>query len=174
MEAISKTTPMSSKETMVKMVLDRWYALIRNCDNFLSAITDEQLQKEIAPNRNRGIYLLGHLTAVHDDMLPLLNFGDKMYPELSEIFLKSPDKTIAEIPSAEELRASWSKINDVLSQQFDSLQADEWFEKHTSVSAEDFIMEPHRNKLNIVITRTSHLSYHLGQLILLKPSGLSD
>lgn len=160
---------MNSNETMVKMVLDRWYAQIKNCDNFLSSITDEQLQKEIAPNKNRGIYLLGHLIAVHDDMLPLLNFGDKMYPELSETFVKSPDKSIAEIPSAEELRASWSKMNDVLSQKFNSLQPDEWFEKHNAVSAEDFIKEPHRNKLNIIITRTSHLSYHLGQLILIKP-----
>ena len=33
---------------------------------------------------------------------------------------------------------------------------------------EDFIKEPHRNKLNIILTRTTHLSYHTGQLALLK------
>jgi hypothetical protein len=48
------------------------------------------------------------------------------------------------------------------------LKPEEWFEKHTAVSAEDFINEPHRNKLNIIITRTSHLNYHTGQLVLLK------
>ncbi len=37
-----------------------------------------------------------------------------------------------------------------------------------TVSDEDFEKEPHRNKLNIIVTRTSHLSYHTGQLILLK------
>ena len=159
---------MNSNQIMVKMVLDRWYAQIKNFDATLSSISDEQLQKEIAPNKNRGIYLLGHLTAVHDDMLPILNFGDKLYPELHEIFVKSPDKSIIEIPSAKELRASWSKLNEVLTQNFDSLQPDEWFQKHNSVSAGDFIKEPHRNKLNIIITRTNHLSYHLGQLILIK------
>ena len=68
--------------------------------------------------------MLGHLTAVHDDMLPLLNFGNKLFPELNEPFLKSPDKSGLEIPSAKELRASWSKLNDVLTQKFDSLQPD--------------------------------------------------
>jgi NADP-dependent 3-hydroxy acid dehydrogenase YdfG len=55
-----------------------------------------------------------------------------------------------------------------LTPKLESLSADEWFEKHNSVSAEDFIKEPHRNKPNIIITRTTHLAYHIGQLILLK------
>jgi hypothetical protein len=49
-----------------------------------------------------------------------------------------------------------------------ALTPDEWFQKHTAVTSEDFAKEPHRNRLNIVVTRTSHLSYHLGQLVLLK------
>jgi hypothetical protein len=159
---------MNSNQIMVKMVFDRWYALIKNFDTALNSLTDEQLQQEIAPGRNRGIYLLGHLIAVHDDMLSLLNFGDKLYPELYETFIKSPDKSISEIPSAKELRASWSKQVEILTQKFDSLQPDEWFQKHNVVSAEDFIKEPHRNKLNIILTRTSHLSYHLGQFVLIK------
>jgi hypothetical protein len=51
---------------------------------------------------------------------------------------------------------------------FDSLKAEEWLEKHTAVSEEDFKQEPHRNKLNIIVTRTTHLTYHTGQLALLK------
>ncbi len=159
---------METKQVMVKMILDRWNALTKNCDTILNAVTDEQLQKEIAPGKNRGIYLLGHLIAVHDDMLPLLSLGDKQYPDLYEPFLKSPDKSGAVVPSAKELRDIWSKQSEFLAQKFSSLQPDEWFEKHSSVSAEDFANEPHRNKLNILVTRTSHLSYHLGQLVLLK------
>jgi len=150
------------------MVLDRWYALVKNCNTIFASITDEQLQKEIAPGKNRGIYLLGHLIAVHDDMITLLDLGDKLYPALNEPFLKSPDKTIAEIPAAKELRACWHKQNDLLAQYFERLQPAEWFEKHSAVYPEDFIKEPHRNKLNILITRTSHLAYHNGQLVLLK------
>lgn len=150
------------------MVLDRWYSLIKTGDTLLDSITDEQLQKDIVPNKNRGIYLLGHLIAVHDEMMPLLNFGDKLYPELYEPFLKSPDRSINEIPSAKELRACWTKHNEVLKQKFDSLQPDEWFLKHNAISTDDFEKEPHRNKLNVLLTRTTHLSYHLGQIALLK------
>ena len=159
---------MKTDQTMVKMVLDRWYSLIKTCDTILASITDEQLQKEVSPNKNRGIYLLGHLIAVHDEMISILNIGDKLYPGLYEPFLKSPDKTVSEIPSAKELRASWSKQNEFITQKFNSLQPGEWFLKHNSVSAEDFIKEPHRNKLNVLLTRTTHLSYHVGQLVLLK------
>ena len=158
----------NATETMIKMVLDRWFALIKNFDTVLDLITDDQLQKEVSPNKNRGIYLLGHLTAVHDDMLPLLNLGDKLYPSLSEPFIKSPDKAISELPPAKELRASWSNVNKVLAEKFSTVKPNEWFQKHNSVSAEDFIKEPHRNRLNVIITRTTHLSYHLGQFILLK------
>ena len=159
---------MKTEQLIVKMTFDRWNAQIKNFTTALDSLTDEQLQKEIAPNKNRGIYLLGHLIAVHDDMIQLLDFGDKLFPELNETFIKSPDKALKEIPSAKELRGYWTKQNEVLNEKFAVMQAEDWFKKHTAVSEEDFIKEPHRNKLNIIITRTSHLSYHLGQFILLK------
>ena len=159
---------MTTTETIVKMIFDRWYASIKNCDTLLNSFTDEQLQKEIAPDKNRGIYLLGHLIAVHDDMIILLDMGEKLYPELHKTFIDSPDKAIAEIPSATELRNYWSKQCEVMKQKFENLKPEEWFEKHTAVSAEDFAKEPHRNKLNIILTRTTHLQYHIGQLVLLK------
>jgi hypothetical protein len=152
----------------VKMVLDRWYASIENCDTLLSSLTDETLQKEIASGKNRGIYLLGHLIAVHDDLIILLDMGNKLYPELNEPFIKSPDKTVEKLPTASELRTFWTKQSEAIKQKCDNLKPEEWFEKHTAVTAEDFATEPHRNKLNIIITRTSHLQYHLGQLRLLK------
>ncbi len=159
---------MDANQIITKMLLDRWNSALASCDTLLNSLTDDQLQKEIAPNKNRGIYLLGHLIAVHDDMLILLDMGDKLYPDLAKIFVGTPDRSVAEIPSVQELRASWSKQCEVLKQKFTSLQPEEWFEKHTVVSAEDFIKEPHRNKLNILLTRTTHLTYHTGQLVLLK------
>jgi hypothetical protein len=153
--------------TMVKMVIDRWNASLKNWDTLLHSLTDEQLQKEIAPGRNRGVYLLGHLIAVHDEMLVLLGMS-KLYPELHEPFIKSADKATAQIPSATELRSFWTKQCEAFQQKFDGMKPQDWFEKHSAVSAEDFAKEPHRNKLNIIITRTSHLQYHLGQLVLLK------
>jgi hypothetical protein len=159
---------MTTTDTILKMVFDRWNGSIKNWDAILNNLTDETLQKEIAPGKNRGIYLLGHLIAVHDEMLKLLDMGEKFYPELYEPFIKSPDKATTQIPTAAELRSFWTKQCDMLKQKFESLKPEEWFEKHTAVSTEDFINEPHRNKLNIIITRTSHLNYHTGQLVLLK------
>jgi len=159
---------MNSNQTLIKMVFDRWNASLDRFNTLLNSLTDEQLLKEIAPGKNRGIYLLGHLIAVHDDMVILLNMGDKLYPGLHKAFIESPDKSVTEIPAAKELRASWSNQCEVMKQLFEKLQPGQWFEKHTAVSAEDFIKEPHRNKLNIILTRTTHLNYHTGQFVLLK------
>jgi len=159
---------MTTTQTMIKMTFDRWNQLIKSFDETLQSFTDEQLQRKISPGKNRGIYLLGHLTAVHDSMMPLLDFGDKLYPELYEPFITSPDKSVTDIPSAADLRTKWNNINTVLSQHFTKMQPEDWFAKHTAVTEEEFVNEPHRNKLNIIITRTTHLAYHQGQFILLK------
>jgi hypothetical protein len=158
---------MNTTETIIKMVFDRWYASIKNVDTLLANLSDEQLQKEIAPSKNRGTYLLGHLIAVHDDMLILLDMGNKLYPNLHKPFIESPDKAVAQLPTAQELRTFWTKQCEVMKQKFELAKTEEWLQKHTAVSAEDFAKEPHRNKLNIIITRTTHLAYHTGQLVLL-------
>ncbi|MBK9636816.1 MAG: DinB family protein [Bacteroidetes bacterium] len=159
---------MATKEIMAKMILDRWNASIKNFDDLLNTLSDEQLQREIGPNKNRGIYLLGHLIAVHDLMIPLLDMGQAMYPNLHKPFVELADKAAEKIPSAKELREHWIKQRELLKQKFDHLKPEDWFEKHTAVSDEDFIKEPHRNKLNVILTRTTHLQYHIGQVVILK------
>ena len=157
-----------TKEIFVKMTLDSWNARVQQADKLLASLSDEQLLKEIAPGKNRGVYLLGHLTAVHDSMMTLLNLGEPLYPSLFKPFVESPDKAVGGIPSTAELRTYWTNVNTVLTSHFSAMTADDWYKKHNSVSEEDFIKEPHRNRLNIVLTRTNHFSYHMGQLALLK------
>lgn len=157
-----------TNELFVKMTLDRWNASLRSCDSILARLSDNELHQAVAPGKNRGIYLLGHLIAVHDDMIVLLDLGEKIYPELFEPCLKMPDRADAKIPDADVLRNAWIHQCAALDILFNKFTAEQWFEKHSAVTAEDFLNEPHRNKLNIVITRTSHLQYHLGQLRLLK------
>jgi hypothetical protein len=158
----------NEKEIAVKVVLDSWNSRIKQADEMFGKLTDEQLQTEIAPGRNRAIYLLGHLTAVHDHMLPLLEFEKAAYPQFDEPFLTKPDKAVAELPSAKELRAAWKATNEKLASHYAKLKTDDWFTRHTSVSPEDFVKEPHRNKLNLVLGRTGHLASHIGQLALIK------
>ena len=47
------------------------------------------------------------------------------------------------------------------------LPADEWFTRHANITEADFPKEPHRNRLNVLLSRTTHLSNHRGQLTLL-------
>ena len=159
---------MEQQQLFVTMAIQGWESYIRRTDQLFAGLTDEQLLKEIAPGKNRGIYLLGHLTAVHDRMLPMLGLGEPLYPQLEKPFLSTPDKSGLAFPSSQELRQYWSESNRKLAEGFAALTPHEWFQRHTAVSAEDFAKEPHRNKLNLILNRTGHLSYHLGQLVLLK------
>lgn len=157
-----------TNQLIVKMVLDGWNAQVQNANKLFNELSDTQFQNEIAPGRNRGIYLLGHLIVVNDKMLPLLGFGPQLLPQLDEVFLSKPDKSVGEIPKVDELKKQWNTSVTELSKHFNSLNTEEWFTKHTAVSEEDFKKEPHRNKLNVIMSRTGHLTYHLGQLNLLK------
>ena len=153
---------------VINMNLNAWHTQIKWVDNIFNALSDEQLQNEVAPGRNSGVYLLGHLIAVHDRMLPLLGFEQQMYPQLDDIFLNSPDKSGKEVPATSDLRNYWNTVNTALATHFASLTPAEWLEKHAAVSAEDFAKEPHRNRLNVLISRTNHLASHYGQLLFLK------
>ena len=154
----------ADKNIFIKMVLDAWETHQSRFNKLLDSLTEEQLLMETAPGRNRGIYLAGHLIAVNDGMLPLLGFGEKLYPQLEEVFLIKPDGVEIEMPTIAQLKEYRTAINEKLSSGMSQLQPADWFSKHSSISEEDFAKEPHRNKLNIVINRTNHLSYHLGQM----------
>ena len=154
----------AGQQLFIKMTQDAWQTYNKRFDKLVDSLTDEQLSADTAPGRNSGIYLLGHLLAVHDGMLPLLGLGEKLYPQLDEIFLSNPDKSGREMPSVDELKKYRTAINGRLASEVASLQPADWFTKHNAVSEEAFAKEPHRNKLNILINRTNHLSYHLGQL----------
>lgn len=165
---LTKTTIVEIKQLLVKSVLDAWNSRIEAANKLIDALSDEDLQKEVSPGRNRGLYLLGHLALVHDKMLPLLNFEEQHFAHLEDTFLYKPDKSVADMPSIKEIRTIWNSVNSKLATYYAKLSADEWFEKHSSVSAEDFAKEPHRNRLNVVIGRTNHMQYHIGQIALLK------
>src|SRR3954469_17409113 len=115
---------------IVKSVLDAWNSRIEAANKIIDSLTDEDLQKEVAPGRNRGIYLLGHLALVNDKMLPLLNFEPQHYAHLEDAFLNKPDKS-TDLPSAKEVRAVWKDVNSKLAAHCAKLSADEWFEKHS-------------------------------------------
>lgn len=153
---------------VIRMVLDAWHQYIRRTDDLFNQLSDDQLLRQVANGRNTGVYLLGHLAAVHDRMIPLLGFGEAGWDKLYKDFLELPDGEQTRKYDLAELRSAWTDTNNKLSAYFKTLAPEQWFERHTSVSAEDFSREPHRNKLNVIINRTNHLAEHYGQLIFLK------
>lgn len=157
----------ASQDFFINMVLTAWNSQLKRITKLLDGLSDEQFGADIAPGRNSGTYILGHLTAVNDYLFPILGLGERLYPELEAVFLINPDKSGLVKPSVIELLIYWLKVSQQLTARFDELSTENWFSSHMTISEDDFIREPHRNKLNIVINRTNHLSYHVGQLVLL-------
>lgn len=158
----------TTQSTFVKMALDAWHSHNKRVTDLVESLSDEQLKQDTAQGRNSGAYLLGHLTAVNDALIPLLGFGEKMYPDMEDVFLRNPDHSGLEQPHVAELKSRWNAVNSKLNAHISKMQPEEWFTKHATISAEDFAKEPHRNKLNVIMGRTNHQGYHLGQMNYLK------
>jgi DinB superfamily len=156
---------MAAENAAVGVVLSQWKQVLGQVDKTLSPFGDEELQREVAPGRNRLYYLLGHLTAVHDRLFTLLRVGERLHSELDEAFIVKADKTDLddEVPAG-ELRAAWREVNEKLTAAMEKLSPAEWLERHGSVSPEDFAKEPQRNRLAVLLSRTSHAAMHEGQM----------
>lgn len=156
---------MANEQAFVTAALNSWNSNLKAIDAYFAGKSDAQLHDEIAPGKNRLVYLMGHLAAVHDRMIPLLGLGERLHPELDELFLSAKDRE-EEIPTMADLRKVWSEINSALTSAMMALPAGDWLNRHTAVSEEDFAKEPHRNRYSVLLSRTSHLWYHYGQLVL--------
>jgi DinB superfamily len=157
---------MENEVSYVALGLKTWNAQIDRANKLFADLSSEEILREIAPGRNRLLYLWGHLTAVHDAMLPLLSLGERLHPEFDVAFVSNPDKSRADIPSHEQVRRAWNVVNAELRNGFEKMSASDWVQKHSAVSEEDFAKDVSRNRFAILLSRTNHLSYHLGQAIL--------
>lgn len=151
----------------IELALHTWASNVSRTRRLWDSLTDEQLLRQIAPGKNRGIYLLGHLIAYHDAFGTLLGLAERTYPELDAVFLHSSDQADQPAPALSELKVAWDIVHQRLADQMAQLSPDDWFGPHTAVTPEEFAQQPHRNKFNVLLSRTNHLSYHLGQLRLL-------
>ena len=157
---------MTNEGSYVALGLKVWKAQLDRADKLFGGLSSEEVLREIAPGRNRLLYLWGHLTAMHDAMLPLLALGDRFHPEFDVAFVSNPDKSQAAIPSHEQVRQAWQTVNGELWKGFEKMSWSDWLQRHTAVSEEDFAKDASRNRFAILLSRTNHLSYHLGQAVL--------
>ena len=157
-------------EQILGLVKNAWNSQTKAVTAYFNKYEPGFYLEEVAPGRNRAIYLLGHLVASTDGLLPLLGLGDKVYPGLEAVYLTAADNQAndATTPSLDTLKGYWENVVNTLAGHFAGMSAAQWLERHTRVSAEDFALDPKRNKLNVLISRTVHIGYHMGQLALLK------
>lgn len=154
----------NNDEAFAKTAVANWKLALSRLEQVTSKLTDEQLQTQVAPGRNRIYYLLGHLAAVHDRLFPMLGLGNRLHPELDEQFLDNPDRKIADTISPADLRKIFSELNNKLTAGIEALPAGDWLKKHSTVSDEDFAKEPLRNRLAVLLSRTGHIMFHGGQI----------
>jgi hypothetical protein len=160
------TSTQTAAERFATGVVKAWISAVGTLDKQFASFSDEELQREIAPGKNRVWYLLGHLTAVHDRMLPLLRLGARLHPELDQPFLTDADRAAPDRIPVAVLRKAWADVNAALNSAAVALPAEEWLTRHDAVSEEDFAKEPARNRLSVLLSRTSHAGFHAGQLTL--------
>jgi hypothetical protein len=157
---------MSNEEMFVKVSLQSWDLWIGRINKLFDSLSNDEMLTEIAPGKNRPVYILGHLLVVNDGMIPTLRLGEPAHAGLTETYLKQPDRAVADTPSVPQLRQYWKDLNPRLSELFDTLSPSQWLERHALVSEEDFEKEPYRNRLAVLLSRTTHVGYHLGQLVI--------
>ena len=161
---------MANEQAFVTVALNAWNSNLKTIDTFFAGLSDDALDTEIAPGKNRLVYLLGHFASVHDRMIALLGVGERLHPELDAIFLSARDREVA-VPPVAEIRMMYAEINTALTSAMMKLQPSEWLDRHTSVSEDDFAREPHRNRYSVLLSRTNHVWYHYGQMLLAPKAG---
>lgn len=166
-----KQVLVTNDELLCGTVLNSWKLVLGRADQSFMSLTDEQFQQPVAPGKNRLLYLLGHLTVVHDRMFPLLRLGTRKYPELDEYYLEHSDRALPDPLSVPVLKIRWTEVNSELTSALGQLTPTEWLGRHQDISDEDFAKDPGRNRLAVVMARTNHLSFHLGQMALAKRAG---
>ncbi|RWY46003.1 DinB family protein [Mucilaginibacter gilvus] len=153
-------------QLFVKMALQGWNTQVTRAEKYFNALSEADFQKTVAPGKNRIIYLYGHLTSYHGLLSETLGLGQAMYPELAPVFLRTPDGPLVNAYPVEKLREYWHEVHDRLTELFNALPAEDWFKRHNAMTDEDFANDPTRNRLSVLLSRTNHIAYHFGQLVL--------
>jgi len=82
------------------------------------------------------------------------------------MFTSNPDKSVPLTVSGPSLKAAWQEIHQKLWDGISKFSPADWAQRHTAVSEGDFEREPHRNRFTVLLGRTAHLAYHVGQATL--------
>src|ERR1700720_2427380 len=85
---------MNPNTQLIATAIHAWRLIVDRTSKTLASFSDDDLQLEVAPGKNRLYYLMGHLAATHDRLFPLLRLGERLHPELDSQFVDSPDRKL--------------------------------------------------------------------------------
>lgn len=158
---------MTSDELFSGVVVTAWKRAAESLNKLLSTFSDQELLMEVAPQRNRVYYIIGHLAAYNDRLLVMLGIGKRLHPELDEVFIENPDRTFSDRLSPTQVRQAFIEVNDALSRSIEAMAPLDWLKKHAAVSEEDFAKDPNRNRITVLQRHAGHMVHHIGQIQLL-------
>ena len=118
---------MTPDQTSIDAAISSWQQVVARVGALCLTLNEEQLLVEVAPGRNRVLYLWGHLTATHDAMFSVLRLGERLHPELDAIFIRQPDRSMP-LPTSADIAKSWDAIHTALLSRFTTLGPHEWSE----------------------------------------------
>ena len=158
---------MNPQSIVTQLAINQWEQVSRRATQLVNQLSNDALDRPVAPGKNTGRYIVGHLIAIHDAMPPILGLGESKYPELVEPYVKQADGYVNNFRTVPELRQLWDETHARISKLINSLPEDDWLLRHTTMTDDEFKANPLRNRLSVLLNRTNHFSYHAGQLRLL-------
>lgn len=147
-----------------------WKSMVSWVDMYLIGLSDDDLNKEIMPGGNHGIWLLGHLIVCEDDLSEYVGKGVMLFPEYQELFTQgSILQPVANYPTASVLRESWSAVCSKNNALYQTLTDNELKDPHNKIESsmeDDFFKTKEGCLRNWIL----HQMHHTGQLAVLRVS----
>lgn len=154
--------------TTLDICLLQWDMYNNRMQKVLDTISDENFSRPVVTGANSPSWILGHLADTDDKLLELFGIRKRLFPELEKIYHHERDTNQVNHLQKSELITKWKAILTELNSTFKAMSESDWHGRHQAVSEEDFKKEPHRNKLNVMLSRVSHKASHLGQVAMQK------
>src|SRR5260370_27966281 len=85
---------MTPDQILIDAAISSWQQVVTRVGALCLSLNEEQLLVEVAPAKNRILYLWGHLTAIHDGMFSVFRLGDRLHPELDTLFITHPHRSM--------------------------------------------------------------------------------
>jgi len=150
--------------TPLDIALLQWSTYNTRMQKVFDSLDDTKFSKPIAAGLNSPSWILGHLVDTDDALLDLFGIRQRLFPDLKTIYNHEKGSNQAGHLQKDELVRRFKAVSEELDKAFKSWSESDWLGRHTAVSEEDFKKEPHRNKLNVMLSRVAHKASHLGQV----------